>query len=68
VFTLNFIPMTSSVLQATEGCVEFRHDNGELSLVHIDLAVVGVRRIRLVGLAPEVKEKTIREALPHMEK
>jgi len=41
------------VLQATEGCVEFHHDNGELSLVNINLA----------GMAPEVKEKTTREAL-----
>jgi len=43
--------------------VEFRHDNCELSLVHIELAGMGVRHIRLAGLAPEVKEKTIRQAL-----
>ena len=43
--------------------MEFRHDNGELFLVHIDLDGTGVRRIRLAGLAPEVKDKTIREAL-----
>jgi len=52
-----------SVLQATEGYVEFRHNNGELSLVHIDLPGMGVRRIRLANLAPGMKEKTIREAL-----
>jgi hypothetical protein len=52
-----------SVLQAAEGCVEFRHDNGELSLAYIDLDGMGVRRIRLDGLAPEVKGKTIREVL-----
>jgi len=43
--------------------VEFRHDNGELSLVNINLAGMGIRRIRLAGLVPEVKEKTIHEAL-----
>ena len=43
--------------------MEFRHDNGELSLVHTDLAGMGVRRIRLANFAPEIKEKTIREAL-----
>ena len=43
--------------------MEFRHDNGELSLVNINLARMGIRRIRLAGLAPEVKEKTIRGAL-----
>jgi len=52
-----------AVLQATEGRVEFRHDNGELSLVNISLAGIGIRSIRLAGLAPKVKEKTIREAL-----
>ena len=40
-----------AVLQATEGCVEFRHDSGEISLVHIDFAGMGVRRIRLANLA-----------------
>ena len=52
-----------AVLQTTEGCVEFLHDNGELSLVNISLTGIGIRHIRLAGLAPEVKEKTIREAL-----
>jgi len=51
------------VLQATGGCVEFRYDNGELSLVNMNLTGIGIRRIRLAGLAPEVKEKTILEAL-----
>jgi hypothetical protein len=45
---------TQSVLQAINGCVEFRHDNGELSMVHVDLAGMGVRRIRLANLPPEV--------------
>ena len=40
-----------SVLRETEGCVEYRHDNGEISMVHIDLAGMGVRRIRLANLA-----------------
>jgi hypothetical protein len=52
-----------AVLQATEGCVEFRQDNGEMSLVHIDLAGMGVRHIRLANLAPELKDHTIRAAL-----
>jgi len=57
-----------AVLQETEGCVEFRHDNGELSLVNISLAGMGIRRIRLAGLGPEVKEKTISETLSLYEK
>ena len=33
-------------------------------MAHINMAGMGIRRIRLAGLAPEVKEKkTIRDAL-----
>jgi len=52
-----------SVLTETEGCVEYRHDNGEISMVHIDLTGMGVRSIRLANLAPEVKDHTKRAAL-----
>jgi len=34
-----------------------------LSLVNISMAGMGIRRIRLAGLAPEVKENTIRNIL-----
>jgi len=46
-----------AVRQATAGRVEYLHDNGELSLVNINMAGMGIRRIRLADLAPEVKEK-----------
>jgi hypothetical protein len=52
-----------SVLQTTVGRVEYRHDTGEISMVHIDLADMVVRRIRLANLAPEVNDHTIRAAL-----
>ena len=52
-----------SVLQTTEGRVEYRHDTCEISMVHIDLAGMVVRRIRLANLAPETKDHTIRAAL-----
>jgi hypothetical protein len=58
---------TYSILQATNGCVEFQRDNGELSMVHIDLAGMGVRRIRLANLPPEVPDRNIREALAQYE-
>lgn len=52
-----------AVITATGGSVEYRHDNGELSMVNINMAGMGIRRIRLAGLAPEVKDQTIRDAL-----
>jgi hypothetical protein len=36
-------------------------------MVHIDLAGMVVRRIRLANLTPEVKDQTIRAALPPYE-
>jgi hypothetical protein len=52
-----------SVLQETSECQEFHHDTGELSVVHIDWAGMGERRIRLANLAPEVTDRIIRGAL-----
>jgi hypothetical protein len=42
-----------SILQATDRGVKFRHENGELSTVHIELAGMGYRRIRLAKLLPD---------------
>jgi hypothetical protein len=52
-----------SGLRETVGRQEFRHDNGELSIVHIDLAGMDVRRIGLANLPPEVPDRMIRDAL-----
>ena len=52
-----------SVLQETNGQMGFRHDNGELSMVKIEPAGMGVRRIRIANLPPEVHDRTIREIL-----
>jgi RNA recognition motif-containing protein len=51
------------VLQETDGQMEFRHDNGELSMAKIEPAGMGVRRIRIENLPPEVHDRIIREML-----
>jgi hypothetical protein len=51
------------VLQETNGQTEFRHDNGEVSKVNIEPAGIGVRRIRIANLPPEVNDRTIRNIL-----
>jgi hypothetical protein len=48
-----------SILQDSQGQMEFRHDNGELSTVKIELAGMGTRRIRIASLPPEVPDRTI---------
>jgi hypothetical protein len=42
---------------------EFRHDNGELSMVQIELVGMGTRRIRIVHLSPKVPDGVIRTAI-----
>jgi hypothetical protein len=51
------------VLNETDGRGEFHHDTGELSVVYIEWAGMGVRRIRIANLQPEVTERTIMGAL-----
>jgi hypothetical protein len=50
-------------LQDTKVLLAFRHDNGELSQVRLELAGMGTKKIRIAGLPLEVKEPTIKEYL-----
>ena len=51
------------VLQDTNGTCEYKHDDGEISQVSVEIAGMGTKRIRISGLPPEVKEATIKESL-----
>ena len=51
------------VLQDSHGQLEYMHDNGEISQVCIELAGMGIKKIRIAGLPPEVKEHTLKECL-----
>jgi len=52
-----------SILQNIQGHQEYKHDNGEISIVNVELAGTGVRRVRVAGLPPEVKEPVLRDAM-----
>jgi hypothetical protein len=51
------------VLSKTNGIQDFKHDNGEISQVHIEIAGMGMRTIRIANLPPEVQDNVIRNAL-----
>jgi hypothetical protein len=51
------------VLNTTNGQVEYKHTNGEISIVHVDMAGMGTKRVRIANLPPETKEEKIRAAL-----
>jgi hypothetical protein len=52
-----------AVFQSVKGQFEFHHENGELSLVEVERAGLGVKRVRIVNLPPEVQVGTLRDAL-----
>ena len=52
-----------SILQNIQGQQEYKHDNGEISTVTVELAGMSVRRVRVANLPPEVKEPVLRDAM-----
>jgi hypothetical protein len=51
------------LLQDTARTQEFKHDTGELSQVHISNAGMGIRKVRIANLPPEVPVRTIKDNL-----
>ena len=49
-----------TVLRSTAGQLEFQHETGEISIVHLDKAGMGLRMIRIANLPQEVSDKTLR--------
>jgi len=63
-----FIKFTNStrrqaVLQDKDWKLKFQHDNVEFSQVLIEIAGMGMRRIRIASLPPEVPDRKIRDVL-----
>ena len=52
-----------AILTATQGQKDFRHDNVEISKVRIEAVGLGMRRVRVASLPPEVEDKTLKMAL-----
>jgi hypothetical protein len=48
-----------TLLSATQGQVDFRHENGEVSKVRIEAVGLGMRRVRVANLPPEVADRTL---------
>jgi len=52
---LKFVDDTyrQNILQSTNGSAEYRHTTVEISTVRLEVAGMGMRRIRLTSLPPE---------------
>jgi len=53
----------NTILQNTKEQLEFRHDNGEISKVFIEIAGMGTKEIKIPSLPPEVNENEIRACM-----
>ena len=51
------------VLHTTHGQLDYLHDNGELSIVYIERAGMGVRRVRVANRPPELQDKKLRDTI-----
>jgi hypothetical protein len=51
------------VLTRTGGVQEYKHETGEISMVKIELAGMGIRKVRIANLPPETSDGVIDQAL-----
>jgi hypothetical protein len=51
------------ILTATQGEGKIRHSNGEISTVRIEAAGMGIKRVRLANIPPEIPDRTIQKVL-----
>jgi hypothetical protein len=52
-----------ALLRDTAGQAEYKHPTGKMSIVHIALAGLGTKRIRIANLPPESSNDSLRAAL-----
>lgn len=53
----------TELLRLSKGRMEYRHLSGEISIVRLEQAGMGTRKIRIANLPPETAEHTLRTAL-----
>jgi hypothetical protein len=51
------------VLLGTREGLEYKHDNGELSQVRIEIAGMGLKKVRIANLPPELADRMVRDTL-----
>ena len=52
-----------ALLQGTAGQAEYKYPTGEMTIVHIALAGLGTKRVRVADLPPEISNDTLKAAL-----
>jgi hypothetical protein len=52
-----------TLIQDTRGRLEFKHDNAVISQVTVEIASMGIKKIRIANLPPEIPDRTLRDIL-----
>ena len=52
-----------AIIHGTSGRAEYKYPNGEIYMVNIEIAGMGVKRVRVANLPPEVPNDTLQRAL-----
>jgi hypothetical protein len=52
-----------TIFRNIQGRQEYKHETGEISEVQIELAGLGIRRVRIANLPPEVEDNVIRDVM-----
>jgi len=52
-----------TLLNSTKGQLEYRHETGEVSIVRVDIAGMGLRRVRVANLPSEVPDWVLRDTM-----
>jgi hypothetical protein len=51
------------VLQATAGQLQYQHETGEITIVQVEIAGMGLRKIRIANLQPELPDRTLKDIM-----
>jgi hypothetical protein len=51
------------LIQDTRGRLEFKHDNAVIKQVTVEIAGMGIKKVRIAKLPPEVPDRTLRDIL-----
>jgi hypothetical protein len=58
---INFISLDKmmAVFQNTSGPLEYKHEGGVLSVVHVEVAGMGIKYVRVANLPPETPNRIL---------
>ena len=57
-----------AILKMVKGQLQYHHENAELSIVKVEIAGLGAKRVRIADLPSEIPDGSLRDVLKNMER